>query len=161
MQQHLVPGQQRAEAVEIEPGGGVHLRNRGRFVQRHAFRHRQHVAGINDHLFGHATAGQKGADAITHLPATASVNLGDHAGTLQPEYVGHTCRRWVMSGTLQQIRPVQPSGRHLDADLPFATCGSGPLCPLQMTLDTLQCLHAASIVVPIYAHPTDHSLAFF
>ncbi len=159
MQQHLVAGQQRAEAVEIEPGGGVYLGNRSRFVQRHAFRHRQHVAGIDHHFLGHAASGQQGADAVAHLPAATSVHLGDHAGTLQAKDVGHACGRRVMAGALQQIRPVQPSGRHLDADLPLATCGSGPLGPLQMPLDTLQCLHAASIVVLIYVHPTDRSLA--
>ena len=66
-----------------------------------------------------------------------------------------------MSGTLQQVGPVQPSGGHANAHLALAAGRGWSLGPLQMTLDTLQCLHAASIVVLIYAHPTDHSLAFF
>src|SRR5690606_37781989 len=118
--------------------------------QRQARRNRQHVPRIHHHFLGHAAAGQQGADAIPHLPRTAGAHFGDHPGTFQAEDVAGAGRRRVMSRPLQQVRTVQTGRRHTDTHLTGSAGFAVSTGPFDPSFDTLQCLHAASIVIPTW-----------
>ncbi|MNJ54867.1 hypothetical protein D3C77_503280 [compost metagenome] len=51
-----------------------------------------------------------------------------------------------MPGALQQIGAVETGRRYLDANLAGVAEFTAPFRPLHTSFDTLQCLHAASIV---------------
>ncbi|MNT04535.1 hypothetical protein D3C72_1391150 [compost metagenome] len=147
MQQYLLAGLERRQLEQVEPGGGVDLRQCGRLGQGQAFRHRQDMARIHHHLLGHAAARQQAADTVAHLPgATACAYLGDHPGCLEAEDVAGPRRRRVKPRALQQIGAVQAGGGHANAHLSHVTGRAGPFPPLHTPFDALQCLHGASIV---------------
>ena len=146
MQQDFLTGAQSAELEQIEPGRGVHLRHHGSLNQGQTLRHRHGVTCIKHHLLGHTTTGEQAADAIAHLPGAAGTHFDNHPGALQAQRLAGTRWRRIEPGTLQQIGPVKPSGRHLHANLPCITGLRRLFQPLCTPFDALQCLHAASIV---------------
>ncbi|MOA02315.1 hypothetical protein D3C78_1217620 [compost metagenome] len=147
MQQHLLARQQAAQLEQVEPGGGVDLRQHRGLLQTQPLGHRQGVAGIHHHLLGHAAAGQQRAHPVAHAPATAGPHLADHSGALQTQHRGHARRRRVQAVALQQVGSVETGGRHANADLPDIAFRARLRAPLQLPLDTLQCVHATSILL--------------
>src|SRR5690606_3419440 len=140
---------------QVEPGGGIDLGNHRGLLQRKPCRHRHGVASIDDHSVGHAAAGEQGTDPVADLPAAASTDLADHPRAFQAKNIGHT--RWgrIMPRALQQVRAIQARRGHPDTNLSGSTCRRVSLRPLQLPLDTLQCLHAASILFkPATAQPS-------
>ena len=90
--------------------------------------------------------GQQGTDPVTDLPGAAGTDLDHHPRALQAENIAGA--RWwrVMPGPLQQVGTVEAGGGNANADPPHIAGRNRPLRPLQLPLDALQCLHAASIV---------------
>ncbi|MCY1434854.1 hypothetical protein D9M71_509290 [compost metagenome] len=148
MQQYLLARLQRGELEQVEPGGGIDFRQRRRFGQRQAIWRRQGMPPVDHHLFGHATTGEQCADAIAHLPGRTRPDFADHPGALQAKDVAGSRRRRIKPGFLQQIGAIQARCRHLDAYLPGPAGRSDTLPPYNLSLDALQCFHAASIVIP-------------
>jgi len=146
MQQNLLTGTQGPELEQIEPSGGIYLGHHSGLDQAQAFWHRHGVASIEHHLFGHATAREQTADAIPHLPGAAGADFDNYPGALQAQRLARTGWRRIKPGALQQVSPVEPSGSHLDPNLPRVTGLRRLFQPLCTPFDALQCLHAASIV---------------
>ncbi len=78
MQQHLFAGLEGRQLIQIQPGRCVHLRDACRFMQRHAFRHRQDVPRIGDDFFGHGTTGQQRANTVAELPGRSRTDFDNH-----------------------------------------------------------------------------------
>ncbi|MCY1173548.1 hypothetical protein D9M73_137100 [compost metagenome] len=144
--QHLLASLHCPELEDVQPGGGIHLRQRCRLMQAKAFGYRQYVTGIDHHFLGHGAAGQQGANAVTHAPGGTSPHLFNHPGTLQPHVWAGTWWWRVQTFHLQQVGAVQPCSGHANAHLARVTGRAFGLDPLHMSVNALQCLHSASIV---------------
>ena len=121
MQQHPFVGDQACFLVQVEVGGGEHLRHRRGFAQGKALGHPQHLAGGHRHRFRVAAAGQQGAELIAGLdPLHALAHFDHFAGALQTE--DGACARWrrIGAGRLHQVGAVDSAGRHGDFHLPNA-----------------------------------------
>ncbi|MNY31574.1 hypothetical protein D3C86_1657410 [compost metagenome] len=147
MQQHLLARLQARQLEQVEPGGGIDFRQRRRFLQAQAFGHRQGMARIHHHLLGHAATGQQRTHAVTDAPAAAGADLADHSGTLQAEHLGHPRRRRIQAVALQQIGAIETGCGHANANLPHIAQRARLHAPFQLSVDTLQCVHATSILL--------------
>ena len=118
MQQHPLVGDETRLLVEVEVGGGEHLRHRGGFAQGQALGHPQHLAGGRHHRFGIAAASQQGADLIAGLdPLHPLAHFNDFAGALQAKDGAGARRRRIASGRLHEVGAVDGAGGHGDLHL--------------------------------------------
>jgi hypothetical protein len=79
---------ERRKLKHIQPDCCINLGQCRRLDQRDAFGNRQHVPPVDDHLFGHPTPGQQGANPIADLPRTEPcADLADDPGALKTEHL--------------------------------------------------------------------------
>ncbi|BAO63851.1 hypothetical protein PPC_4504 [Pseudomonas protegens Cab57] len=104
------------------------------------------MAGIYHHFFSHASARQQGTDPITHLPGRTRAHFTDYPGAFQAKGLAGSGRWGIEPRTLQQVGPIEASGCHPNANLPYITGRTWLFNPLHMTFNALQCFHSASIV---------------
>ena len=113
MDQYLLAGLGSAQFEYVQPGGAEYLGDGCGIFPAHALGYRQQMSGIHHHFIGHAATGQQGTDPVAGLPAGLTAGFDYFPGTFQPENIGSTRWRRVVTGLLQQVCAVDSSG--LDA----------------------------------------------
>ena len=103
---------------QIRVRGEEHLRERARFLVRHALRHRQHRSVVHRGLLGVAAAGQERHDPLADAEAAHLRPRFQHrAGALEAEHGGRTGRRWIEPLALQQVGAIDRGGDHANANV--------------------------------------------
>ncbi|MPM27573.1 hypothetical protein SDC9_74086 [bioreactor metagenome] len=115
------PGQ-----VHVGHHGRGDLEQTGGLDQVDPRRRGDQLAGRGDHVLRVAAGGQQHQALLPGAPAGDTLTeLGHHSGDLQPDDVGVSRRRRVVTLALQDVGPVHPGGDHPDQHLTGA--GRRPL----------------------------------
>ena len=147
MDQYLLARARITQHKDVQPRGAEHLGDSGGLGPAQAIGHWQQVALVNNHLLGHATAGQQRTHTVAQLPARAFCNLDYLTCALKTQHTGHTRRRRVHAGLLQQVSTVQASGLHTNTHFAGLQLYSTLGLPRQRPALGLQSSHATSIVL--------------
>ena len=120
-QKHLA-GSQPGRRHQIRPDRTGRLRQRGSVAQLDSGGQRHDLTGGHSHVLGVASPGEQCANLLSgNESGDITADGGDRSRHLQADDVAGPGRRRILSGGLQQVRPIDPRRGHGDQHL----AGSG------------------------------------